>query len=76
MLENPSFAAIARAMGAEGEVVEKPQEVGDALRAAVESERPTVLEIQVSRELGEPFRRDALQKPVRLLEKYAKYSSE
>jgi len=48
MLENPSFAAIARAMGAEGEVVEKPQEVGDALRAAVESERPTVLEIQVS----------------------------
>ncbi len=76
MLENPSFAAIARAMGAEGEVVSKPAEVGDALRAAVESERPTVLEIQVSRELGEPFRRDALQKPVRLLEKYAKYSSE
>ena len=76
MLENPSFAAIARAMGAEGVVVEKPGEVGDALRAAVDSERPTVLEIQVSRELGEPFRRDALQKPVRLLEKYAKYSAE
>ncbi len=76
MLQNPSFAAIGRAMGAAGVVVEKPDEVGDALRAAVESERPTVLEIQVSQELGEPFRRDALQKPVRLLEKYAKYSAE
>ena len=75
MLENPSFAAIAQAMGAEGVVVEKPSEVGDALRAAVDSERPTVLEIQVSQELGEPFRRDALAKPVRLLEKYAKYGS-
>ena len=75
MLENPSFAAIARAMGAAGEVVAKPSEVGDALRAAVDSELPTVLEIQVSQELGEPFRRDALQKPVRLLEKYAKYSA-
>jgi sulfoacetaldehyde acetyltransferase len=32
--------------------------------------RPTtVLEMMITRELGDPFRRDALSKPVRLLEK-------
>ncbi|NNF64285.1 MAG: sulfoacetaldehyde acetyltransferase [Acidimicrobiia bacterium] len=72
-LENPSFAKISEAMGGNGIKVEKPDEVGDALREAVASNRPTVLEIMVSRELGEPFRRDALNLPVRLLEKYEKY---
>jgi sulfoacetaldehyde acetyltransferase len=69
-LENPSFAAIARAMGADGVAVDAPHQVGDALRAAVGSNRPTVLEISCNDELGDPFRRDALRKPVRLLEKY------
>lgn len=72
-LENPSFASIARAMGAEGIVVEKLSDVGPALRTACAAQkegRPTVLEMMVTRELGDPFRRDALQRPVRLLDKY------
>lgn len=76
-LENPSFAAIARAMGAEGVTVERVAEAGDALRAACEAQkqgRTTVLEMMCTRELGDPFRRDALRKPVRLLEKYRDYA--
>ncbi len=69
-LKNPSFAEIARAMGAEGVRVDHPDQVGDALRAAIASDAPTVLEVMVTEELGDPFRRDALKKPVRLLEKY------
>ena len=69
-LHNPSFAAIARAMGGEGITVSSPGEIGDALRTAVTSGRPTVLEVMCTEELGDPFRRDALQHPVRLLDKY------
>ncbi len=72
-LENPSFAAIARAMGAEGIVVEKLSDAGPALAAASAAQqegRTTVLEMMVTQELGDPFRRDALRKPLRLLEKY------
>ena len=32
-----------------------------------------IVEIMCTRELGDPFRRDALSKPVRLLEKYKGY---
>lgn len=32
-----------------------------------------MVEIMCTRELGNPFRRDALSKPVRLLEKYKGY---
>jgi sulfoacetaldehyde acetyltransferase len=73
-LKNPSFAGIARSMGADGTTVSGPGEVGDALRAATASGRPAVLEIMVNQELGEPFRRDALRKPTRLLAKYASYT--
>jgi sulfoacetaldehyde acetyltransferase len=73
-LKNPSFAGIARAMGAEGITVAHPGEVGDALKTAVASNRPTVLELMVTQELGDPFRRDALKKPVRALDKYKAYS--
>jgi sulfoacetaldehyde acetyltransferase len=73
-LKNPSFAAIGRAMGAEGITVDKPDQVGDALRQATASNRPTVLEIMVTEELGDPFRRDALKKPVRLLDKYKAFT--
>ncbi len=72
-LENPSFAAVARAMGAEGHTIEKLSDVGPALRAACAAQtegRTTILEMMVTRELGDPFRRDALRKPRRLLEKY------
>ena len=73
-LANPSFAAIARAMGAEGVTVDHPDQVGDALRQATSSEGPTIIEIMLTQELGDPFRRDALKKPVRLLDKYRDYT--
>jgi sulfoacetaldehyde acetyltransferase len=76
-LESESFAGIAEAMGAEGIVVEKLDEVGPALQRAVAAQmnegRTTVVEIMCTRELGDPFRRDALSKPVRLLDKYKDY---
>ncbi len=73
-LKNPSFAAIARAMGAEGITVDRPDQVGDALKQATSSNKPTILEIMATQELGDPFRRDALKKPVRLLDKYKAYT--
>ena len=72
-LENPSFTAIAKSMGAEGVVVDKLTDVGEALNAACKAQKDgktTVVEVMVTQELGDPFRRDALKKPHRLLEKY------
>jgi sulfoacetaldehyde acetyltransferase len=70
-LKNPSFAAIAQSMGASGLRVEYPDQVGDALKQAVKNAQCTIVEIMVTAELGDPFRRDALKKPKRLLKKYA-----
>jgi sulfoacetaldehyde acetyltransferase len=36
--------------------------------------KTTILEMMVTRELGDPFRRDALSKPVRYLDKYKAYT--
>ncbi|MFG3254622.1 sulfoacetaldehyde acetyltransferase [Streptomyces sp. NPDC048172] len=76
-LESESFAGIGRAMGAEGIVVDKLEDVGPTLERAVDLQmregKTTVVEIMCTRELGDPFRRDALQKPVRFLEKYQDY---
>jgi len=74
-LKNPSFAEIARAMGANGIRVSSADEIGDALRSATSADVATVLEVVVNEELGEPFRRDALQKPVRHLAKYRAYTA-
>jgi sulfoacetaldehyde acetyltransferase len=73
-LKNPSFAEVARAMGAEGIVVDKLGDVGEALDKACDAQKKgktTVLEMMCTMELGDPFRRDALKKPYRLLKKYA-----
>ncbi|VTU19992.1 sulfoacetaldehyde acetyltransferase [Variovorax sp. RA8] len=76
-LESESFAGIAKAMGAEGIVVDRLEDVGPALKKAVDMQmnqgKTTVIEVMCTRELGDPFRRDALAKPVRLLEKYKDY---
>lgn len=76
-LESESFADIAKAMGAEGIVVDHIEDVGPALKKAIDmqmNDRKTcVIEIMCTRELGDPFRRDALSKPVRFLEKYKDY---
>jgi sulfoacetaldehyde acetyltransferase len=71
--KQPSWAAVAKSMGADGLVVDKVADVGEALAAACEAQkrgRTTVLEMMVTPELGDPFRRDALSRPVRLLDKY------
>ena len=75
-LENPSWAGVARAFGCEGVTVERLADVGPALKAATQAQaqgRTTVIEMMVTKELGDPFRRDALSKPVRHLEKYKSY---
>jgi sulfoacetaldehyde acetyltransferase len=72
-LTNPSFAAIAKAMGAEAIVVETVDDVGAALDKACDAQKhgkTTVIEALCTMELGDPFRRDALKKPLRLLDKY------
>jgi sulfoacetaldehyde acetyltransferase len=69
----PSWAAVAKAMGAEGHTIERKDDVGPALRAAAKAQREgktTILEMMVTRELGDPFRRDALALPTRHLAKY------
>jgi sulfoacetaldehyde acetyltransferase len=69
----PSWAAVARAMGAEGVTIDTLADVGPALRAAAKAQddgKTTVLEMMVTRELGDPFRRDALALPTRHLAKY------
>lgn len=76
-LESESFSDIAKAMGAEGIVVDNIEDVGPALQKAIDMQmnegKTCVIEIMCTRELGDPFRRDALAKPVRLLEKYKDY---
>ncbi|MFK7734290.1 MAG: sulfoacetaldehyde acetyltransferase [Pseudomonadales bacterium] len=77
LLDNPSFASIGQAMGAEGIVVDDIEQVGSALETAVDMQmnggKTTVIEVMCTRELGDPFRRDALSKPVRHLDKYKDY---
>ncbi len=76
-LDSPSFAEIGRSMGAEGVTVDEMGDVGSALKKAIDAQmndgKTTVVEIMCNRELGDPFRRDALSKPVRHLAKYKDY---
>jgi sulfoacetaldehyde acetyltransferase len=75
-LENPSWAAVAKSFGCEGVVVDKVGDVGQALQESVRRQadgKATVIEMMVTKELGDPFRRDALSKPVRHLAKYKSY---
>ena len=73
-LKNPSWAGIAEAFGADGICVDQADQIGDALRQATSSDKCTVLEIMCTEELGDPFRRDALKKPQRLLDKYKDFT--
>jgi sulfoacetaldehyde acetyltransferase len=76
-LENPSWAKVAQAFGCDGVTVERVEDVAPALRAAAAAQRAgktTVLEMMVTKELGDPFRRDALSRPVRHLAKYQQFT--
>jgi len=75
-LKNPSFAEVAKSMGAEGITIDKLDHIGPALSQACTAQqdgKTTVLEIMCTKELGDPFRRDALKKPQRHLAKYKSY---
>ncbi len=76
-LENGSWAEVAKSMGAEGIRVDRLEDVGSTLKSAINAQmndkKTTIIEIMCTRELGDPFRRDALSKPVRFLEKYKDY---
>ena len=72
-LDNPSWVAVAKSFGCEGILVDKLSDVGPALQQSVKNQsegKTTILELMVTKELGDPFRRDALSKPVRHLSKY------
>lgn len=53
-LYNPDFAAMARAMGAEGIRVERPQELKPALDHALKLNAPIVLDVIVDRDITPP----------------------
>ncbi len=63
-----SYAAIARACGTNGVQVRSQEELTQALHDAVErqmkNKETTFIEVLLNQELGEPFRRDAMKKPV------------
>ncbi|NAZ38006.1 sulfoacetaldehyde acetyltransferase [Rubellimicrobium sp. CFH 75288] len=65
-----SYAAIARACGLEGVEVRDPDSLTltlrEAVRAQMEEGRTVLLEVMLNQELGEPFRRDAMKRPVRI----------
>ena len=72
-----NYAEIAQSMGAEGVRVDDISQVGPALQAAIDAQmnegKTTVIEIMCTKELGDPFRKDALSTPVRHLSKYKDY---
>jgi sulfoacetaldehyde acetyltransferase len=75
-LVNPSWAAVAQSFGCEGIRVDKVSDVGAAIAQSVRNQaegKTTVVEMMVTKELGDPFRRDALSKPVRHIDKYKNY---
>jgi sulfoacetaldehyde acetyltransferase len=62
-----SYAKIAEACGFKGVAVRTQQQLADALRTACEEQNEgvtTFIEVILNQELGEPFRRDAMKKPV------------
>jgi sulfoacetaldehyde acetyltransferase len=66
--EGVSYAGIAKACGLQGVQARTMEELRDALARAVtdqmEHGRTTLIEALINQELGEPFRRDAMKKPV------------
>ncbi len=63
-----SFAGIATACGLQGVQARTMDELRDALAKAIEDQmkhnKTTLIEAMINQELGEPFRRDAMKKPV------------
>lgn len=62
------YAQIAKACGLKGVKVSTPQELNTVLKMAIDEQMKknvtTFIEVVLNQELGEPFRRDAMTKPV------------
>jgi len=64
-----SYAKIANACGLKGVTVKTMEETTKALKQSCEDQKKgitTFIEVILNQELGEPFRRDAMKKPVRV----------
>jgi sulfoacetaldehyde acetyltransferase len=65
-----SYAGIANACGLKGVVARTMDELTEALNQAIKDQMEngitTLIEAMINQELGEPFRRDAMKKPVRV----------
>ena len=65
---NVSYAGIAKACGVEGVLATSMQGLSAALDEAVKAQmrdgKTTFIEVVLNQEMGEPFRRDAMTKPV------------
>ena len=63
-----SYAGIAQAWGLKGVVARTMEELTEALNTAIKDQMEngvtTLIEAMINQELGEPFRRDAMKKPV------------
>ena len=62
-----SYAKIADACGSKGVLVKTPEELTKAIKISCEDQQKgitTFIEVILNQELGEPFRRDAMKKPV------------
>ncbi|MDA7427752.1 sulfoacetaldehyde acetyltransferase [Primorskyibacter aestuariivivens] len=65
--EQVSYAGIAKACGLQGVVARTMEELTAALDQAIKDQKDgktTLIEAMINQELGEPFRRDAMKKPV------------
>ncbi|NHQ73704.1 sulfoacetaldehyde acetyltransferase [Roseovarius gahaiensis] len=66
--DDVSYAGIANACGLKGVVARTMDELTDALNTAVKDQmeqgKTTLIEALINQELGEPFRRDAMKKPI------------
>ncbi len=64
-----SYAKIANACGLKGVVVKTMEETTKAIKQSCEDQKngiTTFIEVILNQELGEPFRRDAMKKPVKV----------
>ena len=68
LADDVSYAGIAQACGLQGVVARGMEALTEALRKAVSDQmqhgKTTLIEAMINQELGEPFRRDAMKKPV------------
>ena len=64
-----SYAKVANACGLKGVTVKTMEETTKAIKQSCEDQKKgitTFIEVILNQELGEPFRRDAMKKPVRV----------